>query len=58
MEFGEVSLNRREHHVYVRLTDLLLLPLLISAVTLIYKQNYGRLNLGSPATPPQLELHF
>jgi 6-hydroxytryprostatin B O-methyltransferase len=35
--------------VYVRPTDLLPLPLLISAVSLVYKQNYARLNLGSPA---------
>jgi hypothetical protein len=35
--------------VYYRPTDLLSLPLLISVVFLIYKQNNARLNFGSPA---------
>ena len=43
--------------VYYRSTNLLPLPLLISAISPIYNQNYVRLNLGSPAAqsaPPQL----
>jgi hypothetical protein len=45
--------------VYHRPTDLLPLPLLISAVFPVYKQNNAWLNFGSLATqftPPQLKL--
>jgi hypothetical protein len=45
--------------VYYRPTDLLPLPLLISAVSLDYKQNNAWLNFGPPAAqsaPPQLKV--
>jgi hypothetical protein len=39
----------RHPPVYYRPTNLLLLPLLISAVSLVYKQNYVQLNINLPA---------
>jgi hypothetical protein len=59
MDFSKVSFPLRVYRVYVRPTNFLLLPLLISAVLLVCKQNYVRLNLSLPtaqSTPPQLRL--
>jgi hypothetical protein len=59
MDFDEVSFPLRVYRVYQVSTDLTSLPLLISAVFPVYKQNNTRLNFGSVAAqvaPPQLKL--
>jgi hypothetical protein len=57
IEFDEVSFPHREHCVYQVPTDLLLLPLLISAVSPpVCKQDYIRHSASIQAAPPQLSM--
>jgi hypothetical protein len=44
----EFMYSKVDDCIYYRPTNLFLLPLLISAVSLVYKQNYVQLNLNSP----------
>jgi hypothetical protein len=62
MDFSKVSFPLRVYRVYYRPTDLLPLPLLISAVIPVDKQNNIQVNVGplAPqfAPPPFLGLYF
>jgi hypothetical protein len=59
VDFGLDRKRLKYQSVYYRPTNLLLLPLLIGAVSLVYKQNYFQLNPNSPAPEsalPQLKV--